>query len=169
MNFPYCFIFSNHSFLFLLFRTVTKFLKSALKSPKTTNDELSSITTKNSQQLPVHQSRPSTMNSMSKSMTLTNSDLPQIINSDLSNELFQTKNSMSTSLYSSLIPPNNNESKDNKDSLESTTSSIPSVLARTGKVAMGTRVFPIIDPNGDAPPVKLRHFQSEKKGRKQYS
>ncbi|CAF5075851.1 unnamed protein product, partial [Rotaria sp. Silwood1] len=30
-------------------------------------------------------------------------------------------------------------------------------------LAIGTRVLPLIDPNGDAPPVKLRHFQSEKK------
>ena len=135
--------------------------KSALKSPKTTNDELSSLTNKPSQQL-----RPSTTNPMSKSMTLTNNDSPQIINSDLSNDSLQTKTSMSTSLYSPSIPANNNnEQKDINNSAESISSTTPQVLIRANKVAMGTRVFPVIDPSGDAPPIKLRHFQPEKKGR----
>ncbi|CAF3341597.1 unnamed protein product [Rotaria sp. Silwood1] len=145
--------------------TVTKFLKSALKTPKTSIDE--STTHKNIQPLSVQLSRPLTTtittNSMSKSMTLTNNDSSQIINSDLINESFQTKPSMSTSLYSPLISSNSNEQKDINNSTESIISSIPSVLARTGKLAIGTRVLPLIDPNGDAPPVKLRHFQSEKK------
>ncbi|CAF2605251.1 unnamed protein product [Rotaria sp. Silwood2] len=150
--------------------TVTKFLKSALKTPKTSIDESTTIH-KTLQQLPLQLSRPSTTattttaNSMSKSMTLTNNDSSQIINSDLINESFQTKPSMSTSLYSSLISSNPNEQKDMNNSTESIISSIPPVLARAGKVAIGTRVLPVLDPNGDAPPVKLRHFQPEKKGR----
>ncbi|CAF0976859.1 unnamed protein product [Rotaria sordida] len=142
--------------------TVTRFLKSALKTPKTSTDESTTTTTthKNLQQI----SRPSTTtNPMSKSMTLTNNDSSQIINSDSINESFQTKPSMSTSLYSTLISSNPNEQKDINNSTESIISSLPPVLARTSKVPIGTRVLPALDPNGDAPPVKLRHFQSEKK------
>jgi hypothetical protein len=147
----------------LLFRAVTKFLKSALKtSNKTASDE---STNKNLQSLPIPQPRPSTINSMSKSMTLTNNDPPQIINSDLLNESFPTKPSMSTSLYSPLILSNNHEQKDLNNSAESISSLVPPVLARTGKVAIGTRVLPLLDPNTDAPPIKLRQIHPEKKGK----
>ncbi|CAF3056472.1 unnamed protein product [Rotaria socialis] len=149
--------------------SVTKFLKSALKTPKPVVDEPSPSSTattplKNLQQFPIVLPRPVPINSMSKSMIMPNNDQSPIINSDLSNESFPTKTSMSTSLYSSLIPPNPNEQKDINNSTESIISSVPPVLARTGKVAIGTRVLPVLDPNGDAPPVRLRHFQAEKKG-----
>ena len=104
---------------------------------------------------------------MSKSVSLSNNDSSQIINSDFSPELFPTKNSMSTSLYTStlLSSSNGNEHREMNNSSESIVSSVPPVLARTGKAAIGTRVLPVLDPNGDAPPVKLRHFQPEKKGK----
>jgi hypothetical protein len=95
-------------------------------------------------------------------MSIANNDSSQLMNSDIIHESFQTKNSMSTSLYSS---SNNNEQKDMNNSTESIISSIPPVLPRTGKVPIGTRVFPLPDSNGDGPPYKLRHFQAEKKGR----
>jgi hypothetical protein len=134
-----------------------------------TNDELPSVSTKPPQQLPVVQPRPLTVTrSMTRSMTVTSQDSPQIINSDVANESFQTKPSMSASLYSSLVPPNNNEQKETNNSTESVSSSGPPVSARIGKAALGgTRVLPVLDPNGDAPPVKLRHFQPDRKGRKE--
>ncbi|CAF0892383.1 unnamed protein product [Adineta steineri] len=143
---------------------ITKFLKSALKPSKTTNDESIVITNKNLQHIPIPQPRPSAINSMSKSMTLANNDSPQIFNSDSSNGSSQTKPSMSTSLYSSLLPSNTLEHKNITNSVESIpSSSMPPVLARTGKVTGGTRVLPILDPNTDAPPIKLRHYHAEKK------
>ncbi|CAF0872120.1 unnamed protein product [Adineta steineri] len=143
---------------------ITKFLKSALKPSKTTNDESIVITNKNLQHIPIPQPRPSAINSMSKSMTLANNDSPQIFNSDSSNGSSQTKPSMSTSLYSSLLPSSTLEHKNITNSVESiSSSSIPPVLARTGKVTGGTRVLPILDPNTDAPPIKLRHYHAEKK------
>ena len=141
---------------------MTKFLKSALKTPKTNNDESLSIVTKDLQQSSIAQSCPLTISSMSKSMTISNDDSPQLTSSDLSNELVQRKSSMSTSLYSSFMPSNNNEQKDTTESIASSASA---VSARTGKVPLGTRVLPVFDPNADAPPIKLRHFQPEKKGR----
>jgi hypothetical protein len=144
-------------------------IKSTLKPSKITNDESPSISTKLVQQLPVVQPRPSTMTrSMTRSMTVSNHDSPQIMNSDVVNESFQTKPSMSASLYSSLVPPNNNnEQKETNNSMESVSSSGPPVSARIVKPAIGgTRVLPVLDPNGDAPPVKLRHFQPDRKGRK---
>ena len=76
---------------------------------------------------------------------------------------------MSTSLYTSPLLSNHNgngnEHREMNNSSESIVSSVPPVLARTGKAAIGTRVLPVLDPNGDAPPVKLRHFQPEKKGK----
>ncbi len=89
-------------------------------------------------------------------MTLTNSDSPQIINSDSIHE----KPSMSTS---SIGPITSKDEQNN--SSENLTQPVPPVLARTGKVALGTRVLPTIDPNGEAPPVKLRPLPSEKKGK----
>lgn len=152
----------NHSctitFVDRSFRVVTKFLKSALKTTKPTNDE--STPSPNTNKLPTPQPRPPALNIMSKSMTLTNKDSPQIINSDLSNGSSQVKSSMSTSLYS----PSTADQKDVNHSIESIPASLPSVSARTGKLGIGTRVLPMADSSTDAPPIKLRHFQSEKKG-----
>jgi hypothetical protein len=102
---------------------------------------------------------------MSKSMTLTNSDSPQIINSDSTHELLQTKPSMSTSSFGILTSlSNKDEQKETNNSSENLSSQVPAVLARTGKVALGTRVLPAMDPNGEPPPVRLRPLPSEKKG-----
>jgi hypothetical protein len=100
---------------------------------------------------------------MSKSVTITNSDSPQIINSDSTHESLQTKPSMSTSSFGILT--SKDEQKETNNSSENLTSPAPPVLFRTGKAAIGTRVLPAMDPNGEAPPVKLRPLISEKKGR----
>ncbi len=92
-------------------------------------------------------------------MALTNNDPSQIINSDATHELLQTKPSMSTSSYASLTPSNKDEKNNSSENL---TPQLPSVATRLG--AIGTRVLPALDPNGDPPPVRLRHFPMEKKG-----
>ncbi len=161
-------IFINLSFF--LIRNITKCFKSVLRPLKPTNDESPSTVNKPPQQLPAVQPRSSTLKSMSRSMTLSNNDSPPIIESDLSNESHQRRPSMSSSLYSSLASSNNNnnEQKDINNSMESVSSpGPPAVSARIGKAAIGTRVLPMLNPTGDAPAVKLRHFQPEKKGRKQ--
>lgn len=158
------------------FRAATKPFKSALKSSKTSNDEpspspppipaktqLQARTSTSQQQQPT--SSLARTNSMSKSMVVPNSDSPQIINSDSTHELIQGKPSMSTSSYGSLITSNKDEQKETQNSSENLSSPAPPVSARTGKVALGTRVLPAIDPNGEVPQVKLRPLLSEKKGR----
>jgi hypothetical protein len=164
-----------HSFLFCIFRTVAKLFKSGSKTPKTTNDDPSPppVPAKTPQHIPTLQARPSNnqqqthtplvaTNSMSKPVTLTNNDPSQIINSDATHELLQTKPSMSTSSYASLTPANKDDQKEKNNSSENLTSPLPSVATRLG--AIGTRVLPALDPNGDPPPVRLRHFPTEKKG-----
>jgi hypothetical protein len=163
-----------HLFIFFTFlRTVKNIFKSALKTSKTANDESSSppppVMAKPQPQLPVLQTRSSTSQqqtppSMSKSISGTSNDSPQLSNSDTSHELLQTKPSMSTSSYASLIPANKDEQKEMNNSLESVTSPLPPVSARVGKAAIGPRVLPALDPNGEGPPVKLRHNPPEKKG-----
>ena len=154
------------------FRTVAKIFKTSAKPSKSTNDDSSPppppVPAKTQAAL---QSRPSASNqltrtnSMSKSMVVPNNDSPPIINSDVIHEPLQTKSSMSTSSYASLLPSNKDEQKETNNSLENISSQLPPVLARTGKAAIGTRVLPPNDPNGEPPPVRLRHFQAEKKGR----
>jgi hypothetical protein len=166
-----------HSFL-TVFRTVAKIFKHSSKPPKSTGDDSSPppVPVKTQQQLSALQSRSASSqqqtniplaraNSMSKSMTVPNNDSPQIINSDVIHEPFQTKPSMSASSYGSLIPSYKDEQKETNNSSENVSSPLPPVLARTGKAAIGTRVLPPNDPNGEPPPVRLRHFQAEKKGR----
>ncbi|UJR27563.1 hypothetical protein I4U23_008845 [Adineta vaga] len=139
---------------------VTKLLKSALKPSKTSNDEPNTPTIN---KIPIPQPRPSPINPMSKSMTVVDNDSLPIMNSDVFNGSSRTQPSMSTSLYSPIISSNNSEPKEITNSTESIPSPVPPVSARTGKIALGTRVLPVPDPNTDAPPVKLRHFQPEKK------
>lgn len=134
---------------------------------KTTTDESSPIHMKPHVQLPVVHPRPSSVYTMTRSMTISNTESPPQINRlDLTNESSHTKPSMSTSLYSSLVLPNNNnnEQKDSNNSAEPISPPGPPVTARTGKAAIGTRVLPVLDPNGGAPPVKLRHIQGDRKG-----
>ncbi len=148
---------------------MAKLIKSTLRPSKGTHDESLPTSTSSSQQVPIVQPRPSTINKMTRSMTLTSADSSHIINSDLSNESFQTKSSMTTSLFSSLIPSNNNNNNTEQinNSAESVSSPVPPVSVRTGKAAIGTLVLPVPDPSGEPPPVKLRHIQPEKKSRKQ--
>jgi hypothetical protein len=164
------------NFFSLSFRAVTKLLKSALK-PSKEESSPPPVPPKIQPPLPTLQSRPSATqqqtttsvvrtNSMSKSMTGTNNESPQIINSDSTHELLQTKPSMSTSSYGTLASlSNKDEQKETNQSAENLSSPAPPVLFRTGKAALGPRVLPAIDPNGEAPPVKLRPLPSEKKGR----
>jgi hypothetical protein len=102
---------------------------------------------------------------MSKSTVVSNNDSPQIINSDSTHESFQGKSSMPTSSYGVLTISNKDEQKETQNSSENLSSPAPPVSARTGKVALGTRVLPAMDPNGEVPQVKLRPLTSEKKGR----
>lgn len=144
-------------YYYSLFRTISKLLKSTLKP-----SESPSITTKLPLQLPTIQPRPSLINTMTRSMTISNNDVPHTTNSDSINETFQTKTSMSTSLYSPMI---NNEQLNH--STESISTPRPQAPARTGKVALGARVLPL-DSNGAPPHPKSRSF-AEKKGRKIFS
>jgi len=141
--------------------TVTKFLKSALKTPKSGSDESSSSSTpktpiRSAVVLPGNNSSITLINSMSKSMSIINQDSTPQNTSEFSSESLATKNSMSTSLYN----PSQESATDPNESLGT---SVPQVLMRVGKIPMGTRVLPILETHGDVPPVKLRHFQSEKK------
>ena len=97
-------------------------------------------------------------------MAVTNSDPSQIINSDSTRELLQARSSMSTSSYATSTLVNRDEQKETNSSLENLSSPLPSVVTRLGKAAIGPRVLPALDPNGDAPPVRLKHFPIEKKG-----
>lgn len=146
------------SSIFLLFRTVAKFIKSALKS-----SESPSITVKLPLQLPIVQPRSLINNTMTRSMTVSNNDAPHIVNSDSTNESFQTKTSMSTSLYSPFVSSNNNEQINNSvESIPAPTP--PHPYPRKGKAVFGTCVLPS-GVNGELPSVKLKPL-SERKGRK---
>lgn len=152
-------------FLVVVSRTVAKFLKSALKTPKPVTDESSSTPLKNLSQFPLVLPRPAPINSMSKSMIMSNNESSQITNSDSSNESFQAKNSMSTSLYSPLTTSNSNEQKDASNSTESVVSTVPTTSVRASKIINGSRVLPVLDPNGDLPPPVLKRVHPEKKGK----
>lgn len=160
--------------LLLLFRTVTKIFKAGVKSSK----EESSPPPVPAKQLPSLQSRTSNTqqlintslartNSMSKSMIVPNNDSSPMIHTESIPESQPTKISMSASSHGTLT--SKDEQKEANQSPEHLTSSPsqqpPPILFRSGKTAIGTRVLPAIDPNGEAPPVKLRPFISEKKGR----
>ena len=142
---------------------MTKISKPGLKTPKTTKDEhlpppvpaktQPSLQTRSSNvQQQIHSSQSTTYHT-SKLVALTNNDSTQTINLDSTHDPNYSKSS--TSFSSS----NKDEQKETYDS------SAPPVLARTGKVAIGTRVLPVFDPNGDGPPVRLRHLETEKKGK----
>lgn len=155
-----------------------------MKTPKTSPDEFSGSVTKPTASFSALQSRSSTaqqqltqslaiLNSMSKSVSLSNHDAGQTLNSDLAPSALQTKTSMSTSLYNTALSStghshevSENNNSNNNQSTESIGSSIPAVLSRSGKTPIGTRVLPLLESNADSPPVRLRHFQSEKKSKK---
>ncbi|CAF3836161.1 unnamed protein product [Rotaria sordida] len=157
-------------------KTVTKF-KAALKSSKTSADESSPppppppIPAKTQQStrssnLQQQTSTPLlTTNISSKSTIQTHNDTSQVINSDSICDPSQIKPSLSLSSQTTTSPlSNKDDQKETYNSLENIPSShAPPVLARTGKVAIGTRVLPISDPSGEAPPVRLRHLQSDRK------
>lgn len=134
-------------------RTVAKFLKSALKTPKSPAEDSTSSVLKTPSR---STATTNNVNSMSKSMSLINQDSSLMVTSDYSGECLTTKSSMSTSLYN---PVQENPT----ETSESIGTSVPSVVMRVGKIPLGTRVLPVLETNGDLPPVKLRHYQSEKK------
>lgn len=160
------------------FRVATKTLKPVLKPPKSTVDESSSSPAQVPPPVPAktqlgarpsasQQNTPSSLartHSMSKSMVTPNVDSPQIINSDPTHEPIQAKPSMSTSSYGGLLSFNKDEQKEAHNSVENLSSPAPPVSARMGKAAIGTRVLPAMDPNGEVPQVKLRPLPSEKRG-----
>lgn len=158
----------------MLFSTVSKFLKSALKTPKTSSDEPTSLLLKSigttgnlpARPSPIQQSINHSISMMSKSMSMASSETSSTQNVDQSPEpLLSGKTSMSTSLYNTNLSSNNgNHDSNNNQTSESMGSTTPSVLTRSGKLPIGTRVLPILETNGETPPVRLRHLQTEKKG-----
>ena len=167
----------NFYLIFLFLRAVSKFLKSALKTPKSSNDDSSHLTKSSATPLTVP-SRPSpvqqcinhSVSIMSKSMSLTSPDATPMTSSDYASESLTSKTSMSASLYNTaLSTTNSSQESNNNHSTESIGSSTPSVLTRSGKVPIGTRVLPVLETHGETPPVRLRHFQAEKKGNEKTS
>lgn len=106
-------------------------------------------------------------NSMSKPKITALSDPPPIVNSDLASDVGQSKSYMSLSTYASLSTTNKDEQKEKANSSENLTSppQVPPVSSRTGKIAVGPRVLPALDPNSDPPVVKLRPLPSDRKRR----
>lgn len=104
-------------------------------------------------------------NSMSKPKLTALSDPPPIINSDVTSDVNQSRNFMSLSSYATLSTTNKDEQKEKANSSENLTSPSqpPLVSTRTGKIAVGPRVLPALDPNSDPPAVKLRPLASERK------
>ncbi|CAF0852401.1 unnamed protein product [Adineta ricciae] len=150
-------------------KTAAKIFKSGLKPTKSVTDELSPppVPAKTQQHLPTLQARSSNLqqqtstplgasNAMSRSASGPGNESSQIINSDPIHEPSQTK----SSLFSL---SNKDEQKEAGAASDTVTSPIPPALNRSGKPTIGTRVLPALEPNGEAPPVKLRHFSSEKK------
>ncbi|CAF1492183.1 unnamed protein product, partial [Adineta steineri] len=150
-------------------KTVTKLFKPALKSTKATNDEPSPppVPVKTQQHLSARPSNAQQQTNApltaSKSVAVTNNDISQIINSDTTHEPIHTKPLMSMSSYAGFTPSNRDEQKETHNSSENVSSPVPPVLTRSGKAAIGTRVLPALDPNGEAPPVRLRHYPLDKK------
>ncbi|CAF2649231.1 unnamed protein product [Rotaria sp. Silwood2] len=145
-------------------KAITK-LKSGLKTSKTPTDESAPppVPTKIQQQTrssTFQQQNSTATNVTSKPTTMTNNDSSQIINSDSTLDPLLLKSTMSLSPQATLS--NKDDQKEAYNSLENI-SQAPPVLARTGKAAIGTRVLPVLDSSGEAPPVRLRHFQSDKK------
>lgn len=157
----------------------TKIGKPVLKPPRVPNDESSPSPTQVPPPVPAktqlqarplasQQATPSSLArtpSMSKSMVAPTSDSPQIINSDPAHELIQTKASMSKSSYDGLPSFSKDDQKETHNSAENLSSPAPPAPPRTGKLAMGTRVLPPMDPNGEIPQVKLRALTSDKRGK----
>ncbi|CAF1333578.1 unnamed protein product [Adineta steineri] len=151
-------------------KTVTKLFKPTLKSTKATNDEPSPppVPVKTQQHLSARPSNAQQQTNApltaSKSVAaVTNNDISQIINSDTTHEPIHTKPLMSMSSYAGFTPSNRDEQKETYNSSENVSSPVPPVLTRSGKAAIGTRVLPALDPNGEAPPVRLRHYPLDKK------
>lgn len=100
----------------------------------------------------------------SKPVLPIHSDPSHVVNSDSTQDYMQTKTSMSMGAPSASVLSNKDERKDAYTSLDSLSPAVPPVAPRTGRVAVGTRVLPVADPSGEGPQVKLRHYQSDRKG-----
>ncbi|CAF1992841.1 unnamed protein product [Rotaria magnacalcarata] len=121
------------------------------------------VPTKNLQQTPSFQTRLATTQQQTTTPLLTTNLSSQIINSDSTHESPESKFSMSMSPPASSVLTNKDDQKDSYSSLDNLSSQAPPVVARTGKVALGTRVLPVLDPSGEGPVTRLRHYQSDKK------
>ncbi|CAF4713598.1 unnamed protein product, partial [Rotaria sp. Silwood1] len=148
-------------------KTLTK-IKSGLKSSKTPTDEalpppvpVKTQQTRSSAPQQQNSTPLLTTNITSKSTPVINNDTSQIMNSDSICDPNQIKPTMS--LSSQTVLSNKDDQKETYNSLENISPQAPPVSARTGRAAIGTRVLPVLDPSGEVSPVKLRHFQSEKK------
>ena len=126
---------------------MAKVLKSGPRTPRTPIDEAPPVAPKQT----VLQARSSAGQFQTQK---SNHESPQLMNSDSSHDYLQAKPS------ASLIPSSRDEARE----ANNTSESLLSPPTRPIKTALGTRVLPALDANGDAPPVRLRHFQIEKKG-----
>ena len=122
---------------------------------------------------PPVQRRPSARNAMTRSMTISSTEPPspsQTNNLDSTNDSSHVKPLMSASLFSTLVlPNNNNEQKDSTKSTEPNSPQPPQITPRPSKApGGGTRVLPVLDPNGEALRGKLRQVTTDRKGIKQY-
>lgn len=148
---------------------------------KSSKEESSSPPPVPAKQLPTLQPRPSALqqqqpltnsslartNSMSKSMVVPPNDSSSpVTHNESIHESLQSKISMAASSYG--LVTSKDETNNSSENLTSP-SQPPPVLLRTGKTALGPRVLPTIDPNGEGPPVKLRPLASEKKGKSKFS
>ncbi|CAM4889502.1 unnamed protein product [Rotaria socialis] len=122
------------------------------------------VPTKNLQRTPSFQTRLATTQQQQTSTPLLTTNLSsQIINSNSTQESPESKFSMSMSPPASSALTNKDDQKDSYNSLDNLSSQAPPVVPRTGKVALGTRVLPVLDPTGEGPVARLKHYQSDKK------
>ena len=142
------------------FRAVGKLLKSPMKATKSPGEEATApppVPVKHQPSVSTLQARPSVPTAMSKSVsTPTNELSSHIMNTEASHQPLQGKPSMSNSIYGGLSSSNKDENNYPLETNSSPAAAAPPVAARPGKAAMGTRVLPALDPNGEPPPVRLR-------------
>ena len=140
-------------------RVVTRVLKSALKP--TDSSALpppvpAKLQARPSVPLP-GASRPNPLAATSEPFSLTNSDV--------THDSLTTRTSLMPSSLTSLQSSHRDENHPTSDANIAVGSTPPPVSARPSKAAIGTRVLPVLDSNGDPPASRLRYLPTaEKKG-----
>ena len=163
-----------------LFRTVTKFLKSALKTPKTISDESSGTVTKPTASFSALQSRPSATHQQLDSVLGDSQFHVQISLSQQprsrTDTQFRSRAKRTTrakhrcqQVYTIphsrrwVIPmkcPRAATSQRNRLDHR-----YPQYYPAQAKHRLALAYYPLLESSADSPPVRLRHFQSEKKGK----